>query len=67
MERPGVRLPRRGELEVPGRPARPRRRDVARLRRIGQSDAAHHGLCGQGGVLTVDAFVPGRASTKGLG
>ena len=43
----GVGLPRqsRGELEVPGRPARPRRRDAAlRLRRIGKSDAAHHGL-----------------------
>ena len=30
---------------MPGRPARPRRRDLAlRLRRIGKSDAAHHGL-----------------------
>jgi len=39
----GVRLPRqsRGELEVPGRPARPRRQDAAlRLRRIGTDDDA---------------------------
>ena len=43
----GVGLPRqsRGELEVPGRPARPRRQDTSiRLRRIVQSNAAHHGL-----------------------
>ena len=43
----GVGLPRqsRGELEVPGRPARPRRQDTSiRLRRIGKSDAANHGL-----------------------
>ena len=43
----GVGLPRqsRGELEVPGRPARPGSQDTSiRLLRIVQSNAAHHGL-----------------------
>ena len=47
MNSRGVGLPRqsRGELEVPGRPARPGLQDAAlRLRRIGKSDAANHGL-----------------------